>query len=240
MVNYLPLNWWERFWKLVTTWQQERRWYWKKWRHKRYAECICDCWKTVRVPTNNLRSWYTRSCWCNKVQRLESGLRFWRLTTLWEHVRKDVSGGKWFEKCICDCWNEVRVCKETLLRWDTKSCWCLGDENRKNLIERNTTHWDGSAHHSNRLYRIYRNIIARCKYEYMDSYKYYWWKWIKCLWKTYEEFKRDMWPSYTEHVEMFWEADTTIERLDNDWDYCKENCVRATRKEQANHTSRNK
>lgn len=44
-----------------------------------------------------------------------------------------------------------------------------------------------------------------------------------------------MWPSYEEHVKKYWENNTTIDRINVDGDYCKENCRWATFKEQNNN-----
>lgn len=49
-----------------------------------------------------------------------------------------------------------------------------------------------------------------------------------------------MWEEYDTHVEEYWEKDTTIDRIDVDWNYCKENCRWATRKEQMANTRRNR
>ena len=41
-----------------------------------------------------------------------------------------------------------------------------------------------------------------------------------------------MWVSYKNHVDEYWEKDTTLDRIDVNWNYCKENCRSATRMEQ--------
>lgn len=41
-----------------------------------------------------------------------------------------------------------------------------------------------------------------------------------------------MYESYENHIKEYWEKNTTIDRIDSDWNYCKENCKRSTRAEQ--------
>lgn len=83
-------------------------------------------------------------------------------------------------------------------------------------------------------------IKARCYNKTCPSYHNYWGRWVRCLWKNIDEFKRDMYESYLKHVEEYWLKNTTIERIDNDWDYCKGNCKRVTKKEQAYNRRTNK
>lgn len=86
-----------------------------------------------------------------------------------------------------------------------------------------------------RLYNIYHGIKRRCEDSKRKEYQWYGFRWIKCCRKTYKDFENDMWSSYYKHVEEYGEKNTTIDRIDNDWDYCKENCRRATLKEQWNN-----
>jgi len=99
-----------------------------------------------------------------------------------------------------------------------------------------TFHWETKT----RLYTIYNSMIARCYRPSHKSYMYYWWFWIECEWITYEDFKRDMYESYLDHVEKYWEDNTTIDRIDNNWNYCKENCRWATKKEQVRNRATTK
>lgn len=156
---------------------------------------------------------------------LKPWTRFWRLVTTWETTYK------WkniYEKCICDCWNVKFISRWNLNHWNAKSCGCLAKEKcRETQAKYFTKHW--LAH--SRIYHIFQGIKTRTESKNHISYKYYWWKWIRCKWKTFEDFYKDMGDSYIEHIHKYWEKQTTIDRINWDWDYCKENCRRATRKE---------
>lgn len=89
------------------------------------------------------------------------------------------------------------------------------------------------------FYQRYAAIKNRCEYEGNVMYEYYGGRGIECEWDNYEEFKDDMYESFQEHVEEHGIDDTSIERINNDGNYCKENCKWATYKEQARNSSQN-
>lgn len=90
----------------------------------------------------------------------------------------------------------------------------------------NKSHWMTKT----RIYRIWRNIQTRCYNTNIKQYKDYWWRGIKCEWGNFVEFYRDMKEWYEDHL--------TIDRKENNWNYCKSNCRWATYKEQQKNTSK--
>ena len=163
------------------------------------------------------------------VERLDlkPWTRFGRLVLTW-----NLESRKWkiFDECRCDCGTVKFIARARLRNWTCTSCGCYQRECAKKIL---TKH--GMKH--TRIYNLYMGIHKRCEQKWNASYKNYGAKWIKCLWNSFEEFYKDMGTSYENHVKKFGEKETTIDRINHKWDYCKENCRWATNKEQQNNRS---
>lgn len=140
------------------------------------------------------------------------------------------------EKVKCICWNELFVRKDHLLSWRSKNCWCKKVERFRILWLKNKTHWMEWT----RICNIFRSMKRRCNVKKTAWYKNYWWRWIKCEWSSFEEFYRDMWKEYHNSILLNWEKNTTLDRIDVNWNYCKDNCRWATWKIQQNNKRSNR
>lgn len=85
-----------------------------------------------------------------------------------------------------------------------------------------------------RLNVIYHCMMNRCYDVNNRHYRRYGAKWIKVLWGSPKQFYNDMIDEYLLHWKTNWSKhsrQTQIDRIDNNWHYCKENCKWVTAKE---------
>lgn len=151
-----------------------------------------------------------------------SGMRFGRLVAVEDVGRNKYKYRLW--RCKCDCGNEIIVTTNLLQRGKTKSCGCY-------KIDKATTHGQSKT----RLYGIWCKMLSRCTNKKLWNYKNYGGRGITICteWQSFE-------PFYKWAMANGYRDDLTLDRKDNDGDYCPENCRWVTQKEQQNNKRSNR
>jgi hypothetical protein len=148
--------------------------------------------------------------------------------TVLEYAGKSNNGHSLW-KCRCTC-GRIKIQRSCNIKsGQCKSCGCLKKGINKGIKNANYKHGKSKS----KAYKTWLHIKERCNIPTTKAYKYYGGRGIKICerWYHFDNFYSDMGdPPSSKH---------SIERKNNDGNYCKENCKWATPKEQNNNTRRN-
>lgn len=134
--------------------------------------------------------------------------------------------------CKCDCGKETIVRLSCLRSNKTVSCGCVGAKHR---ADSRRSH--GLSHTT--FYRKWWSIKRRCICKYDKSYHNYGGRGITLSedWMTFKNFHRDMFEDYERASSKI--KNVTIDRIDNDKGYSKDNCRWVSNIDNANNTRKN-
>ncbi len=157
-----------------------------------------------------------------------TGERFGRLI-----VVKMVDNDKWGHHrwlCFCDCGQEVIVVCGSLRSSNTKSCGCL----HKEMVSKLFTKHGHCGIQKTATYNSWCDMKKRCENPKRKQYNNYGGRGIIVCkrWMKFENFLADMGERSSNNH--------SIDRINNDGNYCKSNCRWATTKQQGRNKRNNR
>lgn len=152
-----------------------------------------------------------------------TGQRFGRWTVIRLDGRMPYGGGAFV--CRCDCGNEKKIGGSVLRRGMSQSCGCCTPRNGA----LNPSYRHGLYKHP--LYKLWHLMRERCESPKHMYYDRYGGRGITICerWLDFQNF-------YEDNVKL-WKPGLSIERKDNDGNYCPENCTWIPRGDQSKNRS---